>query len=168
MTITGPDTLRDLIREFGAADPNPHRVAEKILSALTDDEARVIARVTLGDYARRVLALPRTGQVPNTGARFFETASGELTVSARTAAHIDYVAAELGRSLYIGSENDYKVFGDCSAQNCRELALFRRKKAAEVAAEADRFDRVAAAVEDAGVDMVKELPRGTLEEVLRR
>jgi hypothetical protein len=165
--IESSDELRNRIRDLGESEPDPHRVAEKILARMDDYEAQVIARLTLPDYVRKVLAQARPLDTENSD-RSYYTASGRRTPSSKVAAVHDWVEADLARSIYVDDTENYKHLGDCTAENLDFAGATRRRKAAETIAEADRFDRMAAAVRDAGVEILREVPRPVLEQVLAR
>ena len=141
--IESVDELRVVIREFGSIDPDPGRVAEKILVGLSDEEAHLVAAVTLRDYVRHILAMP----LPRGPQREYETASGKRTVSRRVARQIDHIEAELGRTVY-GVDNEYKHYGDCGEADLLFMVASRKKKARELDAEAERLVRFVEAEAD--------------------
>ena len=163
--IRNADDLRALIREYGADDPDPGRVTEKILATLTGAEAHVVADVALRDYVRRMLA---AGGASVPGARSYETASGQRTPSWKIAGLIDHIESELNRSVYVETSAEWKRLGECTPDDVDALAAARRRKAAEVIAEAERFERLAEVAREADAEIVRDLPRDVLAEVLGR
>jgi len=171
--IQSADDLRARIRELASTEPNPAVVADHILRRLTSDEFRVVAFTTLAEFARVVMQkgpslLKQPVIVPQT--RTYETASGAVTPSRKVAALRDWVERELQVSVCVGedSHREYKFLGDCSSADLEAAALSRHRKAAELEAKAEWLENVAKAVEHAGVETVRDLPRETLEAVLRR
>lgn len=170
--ITSSAELRSVIGELGKHDPDPGVVAEKILAGLADAEAHVVAQVTLRDYVRHVLAKPvstpvmqESARVPQ-GSASYRTKGGQKTASASTAALIDWYSAELAASVYVGES--WKKLGDCNTNDLQYLIDSRRSKAADVLAEADRYERLLKAVKKARVDTVSSLDASVGREVLKR
>jgi hypothetical protein len=161
--IESSEDLRAMIRELGGVDPDPGRVTEKILADLSDEEARLIAALTLRDYVRHVLAMPR----PVGEQKTFETANGKRTVSWKTAAIIDHIDAELAKGVF-AAKGVWKHFGDCAEVDLLTLVDSRRKKSRELVAEAERYELVLSALRDAQVQTVREIPRDVLARVLAR
>lgn len=162
--IESADDLRARIRDLSADEPDPAVIAEKILPALSPAEAYVVASVALVDFVRKTLH-----RAPAAPVQTFETAGGARTTSSKVAAIRDWVARELRLSVCVDEAgSEWKFLADCTAPDLAATAAMRRRKAAATVAEAERFERVAAAVETAGVDTVRELPRVTLEAVLAR
>jgi hypothetical protein len=165
--IRTPDDLRAAIRELGETEPDPARVAEKLLSTLSDEEAHAVAAAALPDYVRRVLATPymhATGRPAPT----FETAGGQRTASPKVAGIIDRLDAELNKSVYVASHDEWKRFGMCCLDDVLTLVANRRRKADEVIAEANRYEHVAEAMREHNADTVADLPRDVLAKVLAR
>lgn len=166
--IESSDDLRAAIREYGGVDPDPGRVAEKILADLSDNEARIVVAVTLRDYVRRVLAIPPPVRPGSADAqKTFETTNGKHTLSWKTRGIIDHVEAELKKVVY-GAQDQHKYFGDCGEGDLLSMVGARRKKSDELTAEADRYERVLGALRDADVDTVREIPRDVLARILAR
>jgi hypothetical protein len=171
--IESSEDLRAAIRDLGVVDPDPAHVAKKILDGLSNAEAQVIAALTLPDYARRVLGQPypvtppEEQEQPGREPPVYLTARGEETPSWRTAMIRDHVDAQLMRRVH--GVNEHKHLGDCTEDDLVATAEMRRKKAAEVRAEAEWFDGILAALrDDPKATVVRELPRAVLARVLAR
>lgn len=175
LTITDSSTLAERIRQLGEDTPDPGDVASAILESITPAEAVVIAQVTLRDHVRRVLVARRPAVEPAASApsvvipeqRKYRTAAGESTRSPMVAALRDWVAGELARSIFIESTGTWKHLAECTAADLRGAAKSRRRQAAEVSAEADRFDALADAAETEGVEQIGQVARPTLERLLK-
>jgi hypothetical protein len=163
VSIESSSDLRTAIAELGKHDPDPGVVTEKLLSNLTDAEAHVVVSVTLREYVRHVLSRPVVQ--PAADPATYKTKSGQRTASAATAALIDWYSAELSASVYVGES--WKRLGDCSARDLEYLVSSRRSKAAEVLAEAERYERLLTAVTEFGVDTVASLDPEVGREVLK-
>lgn len=163
-TIASADDLRARVRALAVDEPSPAVITDQVLRALTDPEFRVVATVTLHEFVRTVLS---RGALPP--AQTYETATGARVPSAKIAAVRDWVARELRRSVCVDEgDSTWRFLAECTADEVYAAAAIRRRKAAETAAEAERFEGIGKAVEHAGVDRVGELPRDILEAVLRR
>lgn len=173
MQIQSAADLRAVILELGAADPDPGVVAEKITAQLTDREAHVVARATLRNYVRLVLvnqsisttsgqsSLDEAGEPAQ-----YATASGQKTASAATAALIDWYEAELMRPMNVGDE--WKRLRDCTIDDLQHIVTSRRSKAADILAEAKRYERLRVAVKQHKAVTVADLDPAVGREVLAR
>jgi len=181
--------LRAVIHELGASDPDPGVVAEKICAQLTNEEAHVVAQATLRNYVRLVLVKPASattspvqaylgiaaasaGVAPGASAQTedlarYATASGQRTASAATAALIDWYAAELMVSVHVG-EHQWKHLGACTQDDVKHLVDSRRSRAADVLAEAKRFERLLAEMKHQKSATVADLDPDVGREVLAR
>jgi hypothetical protein len=165
--IQSADDLRARIRELAADEPHPAVITDRILRGLTLDECRVVATVTLHEYVRHVVRQPNPAAAD--AHRTYKTAAGAATPSRKIAAIRDWVARELGRSVCLDeSAQEWKHMGECTAADLLKAAAILHQKAALTAAKAEQMEDVAKAVEHAGVPTVRDLPRETLEAVLRR
>lgn len=165
--IQSADDLRARIRELAADEPSPARITEQILTTLTTAEFRVVATVSLHDFVRKVITKPMADSAQVT--RTYETVGGLRTPSARTAGMRDWVAAELRRHVCIDeTAREWRHLAKCTAPDLAAAAVICRRKAALNEAKSDEYEDVKKAVEHAGVDTVGDLPRETLEAVLRR
>lgn len=162
--ITSADDLRARIREFAATEPNPAVITDRVLRTLTGDEFRVVASVSLHEFVRRAVV---SGGARETEA--FETPSGAPAKSWKVKGIRDWVERELRQPLCVDeSSATWKYLQECTAADCYGIAAIRGRKAAQNEAERDRFEGIGKAVEHAGVDTIGDLPRETLEAVLRR
>jgi hypothetical protein len=159
--ITDAATLNSRIRELAAVDPDPGVISEKILSEIDHVEARIIAELTLREHVRRTVSVA----VPSVS-HSYVTAAGERTPSAKTAARRDWVAAELARGLCV-APHEWRHLGKCGAPQLRYVAATRYAKADETRAEGERLDRIADLLIEHRIDLVEQLPRAVLEEVLK-
>lgn len=170
--IESAEDLRTEIRALAEHEPDPARITDKILTSLTANEALVVAQVTLVEYVRRLIA-HATVQPPaaheSQTSRDYVSRDGRRSPSAATAAIRDWLAAELARAMNVATDGrEWKFLGKCDRDDCLVLAGNRHRKAAEVTAEAERFERVAEALEEHGVELIEDLPRDVLEGLLRR
>jgi hypothetical protein len=167
--IQSPDDLRTAIRALAEHEPDPARVTHKLLMSITPEEARVVVNVTLVEYVRREMSRAYIAASDASEGRSYATQDGRRTPSAQTAAIRDWVGAELGKSVNVAPDRgrEWKFLGDCDRDECLTLATNRHRKAAEVTAEAERYERVAEAMEVHEVETVRQLPRPVLEELLR-
>lgn len=170
--IESAEDLRTQIRALAEHEPDPARITHKILTSLTANEALVVAHVTLVEYVRRLIAhatmAPREMH-ESPASRDYATSDGRKSPSAATAAIRDWVSADLARAVNVAVEGrEWKFLGKCDRDNCLTMASNRHRKAAEVVAEAERFERIAEALEEHGVTLVEDLPREVLEGLLRR
>lgn len=163
--ITNSADLRDAIQEIGKHDHDLGVVVEKILVNLSDAEAHVVAQVTLRDYVRHVLTTPASAPVSSEVAQY-STASGQVTPSASTAALIDWYAAELSALKHVGDR--FIPLGQCTLKDVRYLSSSRRQKAADLIAEAKRYERLAEAMRQGDAETVAELDPAVGREVLKK
>lgn len=165
--IQSADDLRARIRDLAADEPSPARITEQILTTLTAPEFRVVATVALHDFVRKVITKPMadSGQAPRT----YETVGGLRTPSARTAGMRDWVAAKLRRHVCIDeTAQEWRHLAKCTAADLAAAAAICGRKAAQNEAKREEYEDVKKAMEHAGVVEVGDLPRETLEAVLRR
>jgi len=164
MSIQSADDLRTRIRYLAADEPNPAVITDQILRTLTAPEFRVVATVALHEFVRRAMT-----QAVAPAVQTYETANGARTASPKVAAIRDWVDRRLAASVCVNeSAHEWKFLRECTAADLAATADMRRRKAAANVAEAEYFDGIHKAVEHAGVDTVGELPRDTLEMVLKR
>lgn len=160
--IESSDDLRASIRTLGENEPDPARVAEKLLAALSDEEAHIVSAAALPDYVRHVLTRPLQG------GQTFETPDGRRFASRKVAAIVDWVESELNRSVYVAPAGEWKRLRDCTVDDVLALVASRRQKAAEVAAEADRHARLVKAMRKADAETVGDLARDVAAKALAR
>jgi hypothetical protein len=163
--ITNAAELRSAIESIGKHDPDPGVVTEKILAGLTDADAHVVAQVTLRDYVRHVLTNPASASVAQETARY-ATGSGQQSPSAATAALIDWYSAELSKSVFV--EDRWIRLGQCTFEDLQHLIGSRRRKAADLSAEAEKYERLAEVMEREGVATVADLSVDVGREVLKK
>lgn len=158
--IDSSEDLRAAIRALGETDPDPHKVADKLAAALTDEEAHIVAAICLPDYARHVLIEPRPTTAPS-----FETQSGQRVRSWKQRDLINWIEARLQKSIRVAT--GWKYLGDCTAADFRYGAELRRRKAAQTLAEAEEYDRYEAVMlENPTAAAFRDLPRDILAKVL--
>jgi hypothetical protein len=163
--ITTTEALRAMIRKLAAETPDPAIITGRILDGLTADEARVVVAATLHDYVRRAIS----AGTPAAAVQTYATASGVRTASRKVAAVRDWVARELAAPVCTDeASRAWKFLADCTVDDLTAAAAIRHRKAAQNAAEAERFEALAKAVEHADVATVGELPADALEAALRR
>lgn len=160
--IQNGEDLKAVILELGRTEPDPGVVSEKILSSLKHAEAHVVAQVTLRDYVRHILSRPPVAAQSRT----YETRGGEKTASAATARIIDWYAAELARSVFVS--DTWKRLADCTRADVDELVSARKRKAADLIAEAEKYEALAQAMDESGANTVADLDPELGREVLRK
>lgn len=160
--IQSADDLKAVILELGRTEPDPGVVTEKILSSLKHAEAHVVAQVTLRDYVRHILSRPPVAAQTRT----YETRGGQKTVSAALAGIIDWYEAELSRSVFVS--DTWKRLADCTRSDVDKLASARKRKAADLIAEAEKYEALAQAMDESGADTVADLDPEVGREVLRK
>lgn len=168
--IETPDDLRHVIRELGAVDPDPGHVAEQVLDQISDEEARVVAGVTLRDYVRRVLSLPN---VPDSDAESDQKPSLQMLDGRKTsswkvrATQNQRLQAILNKSVY-GCQGEWKRYGDCGEADLLTMVQSRRTKADELVHEAEHYEKVLGQMREHGVEKVRDLPEDVLHELYDR
>lgn len=167
--IESAEDLRVAVRALAGDEPDPARVTHKLLMSLAADEHRVVAMVTLAEYVRRVMTWDRGDRGADSSGEY-RTQDGRTTPSAKTAAIRDWVSSELARSVNVApaAGRCWRFFGDCTLDECLVLAGNRHRKSAELKAEAERYERLAQAMVEYKVEVVRDLPREVLEGLLRR
>lgn len=171
--INSAEDLRTRIRELGEVEPDPTRVAGKILESITPAEAVVIVGVTLQNYVRLTLVRPPfsepVGKHEPSEPKTYRNREGKEFVSAKSASISDW-AAQLKKIVNVAEQGgkSWKFFGKCNHGEVLHLADNRDRKASEIAAEAKRYLRVAEAMATHKKNLVEELPEEVLEELLGR
>jgi hypothetical protein len=167
--IQSADDLRARIRDLAADEPSPARITEQILTTLTTPEFRVVATVTLHEFVRKVITQPMPVADSAQATRTYETVGGLRTPSARTAGMRDWVASKLRRHVCIDETAQvWKHLAKCTAPDLAAAAAICGRKAAQNEAKREEYEEVKKAMEHADVVEVGDLPRETLEAVLRR
>lgn len=165
MTIYTSTDLRELIAQLSESTPDPATVTKKILADLDDSSARTIAGITLHAYVHEHMVnrfeLPKSAEPT-----LYETPSGK-TPSSYVAGVRSWVEVELGRSVCINVKTrQYKRLADCTIADLMAAAESRMENARRLQQRANRFAKLAMAMEGVTAATVKELPEEILENIL--
>lgn len=165
MTIYTSTDLRERIARLSEESADPATVTKAILADLDDSSAHTIAQVTLHAYVREHMVnrfeLPKSAEPV-----LYETPSG-MAPSSYVAGLRTWVEIELGRSVCVDVKaRRYKRLADCTAPDLMSAATSRMDTARRLQQRANRFAKLAVALEDTGVETVKELHETLLEKYL--
>jgi hypothetical protein len=152
-------TIREVVESSGLTDPGDiaakvaENVPQKLLRTVLADALRDVVRIELHSYTswRRPEPEPNHGRSPS-GSR-----------SAKVAAY--RVWARILRKPVAVEGNEWKAFGECGPEDLSFLAQDRRQNAAESLAAAERFEKYAAALEEAGAETVADLPDAVIASI---
>jgi hypothetical protein len=156
------EELNERIRTLMVDEPGARQVAQKVLADLSVAELRDVLGVLLPGHVASVMTsahrAPRRG--PDQARRgrtpgIFETRDGRKFASARQRDLADWEALT-GASL-AAPGGGRKHFGDFTAAEVQWLVGQRDAQAEALRRRADQYRRVAVAMKDGGVDLVKDL-----------
>ena len=123
-----------------------------------------MAGVTLRNYVRQVLSLPNVPEGDSTTPSF-KMIDGRRTPSPKVQATQNMrLQAILNKSVY-GFEGEWKHYGDCTEADLLFMAESRRTKAVDLVREAERHEKVLAALREHNVEKVRELPDAVILDI---
>lgn len=145
-----PFDLDALVDDQVAANPHGHidDIADRVASKVPDDQLRHLLKVTLRSKIKRALAI-RLGAM--TGTRH-----GEDRLKAPRSAH-GATSGDLLRENVSVARGKWKSLGSCTARDLRSMSAFRLSLVAQHTSLADRFDRLADALEAHDAERVNDL-----------
>lgn len=129
---------------------DPADIAEAIFKQTPKDKIAGAYKVMLRAVARDTIRSVRVD------GEFFKEQAGpsrSSKVAGIRAHHFDF----FGQRVF--ANNEWKLLGDCTRADVRDLAARRREVAAFNSAKADEFDELDARMAAAGVDVVRDLKR---------
>jgi hypothetical protein len=164
--------LNDRIRAHTAEDPNPKRVAEKVLANMSAAEHREVAALVLTGHVRHLMTeahrrvplppdQPRRGRTPGV----FHSLGGQKFASARQRDLADWQAIT-GTSL-AAPGGGRKFFGEFTVEEITWLAAQRTAQAQALLRQADRYRDVARAMEETGAQRAQDLDPAVLLSLMR-
>lgn len=126
--------IRNAAEDYASADPND--IASIVLGRIATAHYKEALALCLPGYVRVALA----GQASKIRGA---AKSGRLTSPERIRT---WYAQQLGTALFCGG--DWKFLRDCTPEDLHQAAADRYRKASDVAAEADRWTKVALFMEE--------------------
>lgn len=178
--ITNVSGLNARIRELADGEPNPGRVAEKLLAEMARAEMMVLARAAARNYVRLVMGhLARRFMPPSDGpfvpeqrtestpVKRFTTRDGQTMRSAKWASVRDsWIEEQLKERPVAISDDNWLYLGKCSPADLLAAAENRYRKADSVRSEGDWYKELSDTCVQHKVAKVEDLPRDVLREVL--
>lgn len=163
--IQNSSDLREFVIRSAEGENNPYLVARKILDELTLDECRVVAEACFSQWVCDVLRLPhaRPNATTSTKGRPVQAYAGSDGVPRASNRQVGFIETYsrykdfLNKWVKVGEGVERKRFRDCTPDDLRWMANYRRKIAAQNAATADVYERLEKALADNDVKTVEGL-----------
>lgn len=133
-------------------EADPHVIARRLIARIPDEHLRAALAECLGDRVRHVMHLDR-----------MRSAAPEVPSPAGRGRSRWEQAAPLLRQRYCVA-GEWKLLGDCTADDCDLLADDYARRAAQQAAVEARFRRLAAQLRASGASTVSDLGQTELGE----
>lgn len=167
--IQNSSDLREFVIKSAEGENNPYLVARKILDGLTLDECRVVAETCFSQWVCDVLRLPHARPdataAPSTSAKgrpvqAYAGSDGVPRASNRQVGFIETYSRYrdfLNKWVKVGDKVERKRFRDCTSDDLRWMADYRRRIAASNAATADVYEKLEKVLADNGAKTVEDL-----------
>lgn len=144
--------LNDVIRGLGAVESDPYRITALLIESLTPEQKDIALAAALPNFVQR---LTRPGAV-----------RGRIATSSSRWDGVKAIRGELAvLRASVFARGEWKTLGDCDRDDCLDLAARRDQRAADVAAEADRYREVGKALRKYKVAIVRDLPTEVTEAI---
>lgn len=148
-------SLPSLVRAALQGDqPDPHRIAEDLIAAMSLADARGALAVTLPDYVRKIIHTQRQRGGPAPSSSKWTNvaqlhATGELALL----------------RLRVFTQGTWKFLGDCTREDVTAVAEDRDAEAAANTAAAERFRALRKAMNRHKATVVRDVPADALERI---
>lgn len=177
-TLAQTETIYSRARRLSAKYPDPKDIATAVIKEIQDDPQLVLAtlQAVLPGFCRSIISARRRFDVPQPPAprdddeiiiRVASPAPGQPKTSSKKNQRLrEWRDAVFGQSYHVGPET-YRTLGELTYADVQYAIAERRDLADRNNGEADRLERLAAAMQCHKVEHVNELPVALVADIMR-
>lgn len=154
----GDFNLRNVILGLAQVESDPYRITSLLIEALTPEQKDAALMAALPNYVQVTLSVPAMRKAGG------HSTKGQPAPQSRGWDNVKALRGEVALlRASVFARGEWKALGDCDRDDCMDIAGRRDKRASEIAAQAERYRELVAAMKRRRAATVRDLPVEVVE-----